>query len=161
MRPLTFILLAMVTLPSYAQQLTTRDVDSIATVIADQLIASKRADEVLVFNSGCIGCVRVNNECSCGDGYTITYLMWKEQNKTWLTQLNCCAHEQSIELNDSTIWGELSLNKNRIFNSKFNEDYISSHYRYWHIKILPTFPTELRMYDYYFAKNYKYQKHNE
>ena len=78
-----------------------------------------------------------------------------------MTQLNCCGNSDTRELNDSNLWDELSINKDRIFNSEFKEDYINVHNEFWYLKVLPTFPKEIRIYDYYFEEDHKYQNYNK
>lgn len=161
MRTLIIIVLSIIVFPTFGQKLAQWDIDSIGTLMATELLVNERTKEVFIFNSGCIGCEVINDQCSCFGGDSITYLIWKENNKVWLTELNCCAEAQTRELNDSKIWNEFTSNKERIFKSKFKEDYITVHNQYWYLKVLPTFPTELRIYDYYFEEDHKFQAHNK
>ncbi len=161
LRSLIIILLTIITYPANGQELTTWNVDSIGTSMAKELLEAKRTKEVLVFNSGCVGCEVIDDDCPCSDGYSMTYLIWKEQNKTWLTQLNCCANTETREFKDPNLWNELTINKDRIFSSEFKKDYIVSHVEFWYLKVLPTFPKELRIYDYYFDEGYAYRDYNK
>jgi hypothetical protein len=160
LRNLIIILLGFTAFPISGQELTTWDIDSIGTLKAHEILDAKRTNEVLIFNSGCVGCEVLYELCSCSDGHMKAYLIWRENHKTWLCQVNCCAEIETTELN-SNIWNDLQLNKDRIFKSDFKEDYFTSHYGFWNLKVLPTFPKELRIYDYYFDEGYKYQNYNE
>lgn len=161
MRNLVFILFAITAIPVFCQELTTWDVDSIGTLAANELLKADRANEVLILSSGCVGCEVIDDSCSCLDGYSITYLIWKENAKIWLTHVNCCADTETTELKDSGLWEELTLNKNRIFSSKFKEDYVTIHNGFWYLKVLPTFPNELQIYDYYFEEGHKFHIENK
>lgn len=159
---ITILVIAMIIVfPSFGQEFTTWQVDSIATIKANELLDENRTNEVLIFNSGCIGCEVLDEDCPCYDGYSMTYLIWEEESKVWFTQYDCCAHSETVELKPSYIWKEFQSNKKRIFKSKFKEDYFSIHNFFYYLKVLPNSQKKLRIYEHYFEDGHKFQNHNK
>lgn len=147
-------------LTGFPQDTTTEDVDSLATARALEILNSKRTSEVLIFNNGCVGCEVLNELCECFDGYSKTYLIWLEDNNTMVERIDCCLEFEIKQLKNNEIWQELQDNKNSIFNSEFNEDYFTSHFRFWYLELLPTIEGKHRIFDYYFDEGYEYKHHN-
>lgn len=160
MRNVIIAVLSVSAFQVFGQELTTWEVDSIGTLMANELLLSQRTNEVAVASSGCVGC-EVVGDCSCFDGYSTTYLLWEEKSKIWLTSVNCCKDVVTTELKNTDVWNDLKVNRTKIFGSKFKEDYIAIHHYFWLIKVLPNLPTELRTYDYYFEDYHKHHAWNK
>lgn len=160
MRYLSAIFLFFTSLTSFSQEVTTWDVDSLATHRAQEILNSNRTSEVLIFSMGCIGCEVLFELCECFDGYSKTYLIWIEENITKVERVDCCLEIESKQLSNNKIWRELQDNKNLIFNSEYKEDYLTSHYSFWKFELKPTLEGKHQIFDYYFDDAYEFREHN-
>lgn len=149
MKGILMTLLATINLSALGQDVTTWTLDSFAVSIADDLIESHRTDEVLIFQSGCIGCEVLDDKCECFDGHSFVYLIWLADEKIWSTEINCCLNIDEKELYDINLWKYFLANKHDIFDSVFKADIYWSHYDFWFLRSIPSHPKRLQYFNFH------------
>ena len=160
MRYLSVLLLLCTYLSCNAQESTTWDVDSLAKRRAQEILATNRTSDILVFNEGCIGCEVMYQLCECSDGYSNAYLIWQEGDTTMVERIDCCLQTYTKQLSDNKIWEALQSNKKAIFNSAYETEYDASHYSFWYLQLLPSMDRKHQIFDVYFDEKQSYQPNN-
>lgn len=145
---------------TFGQNITTWSLDSLAVLLANDLIESNQTNEVLIFQNGCIGCEVGNADCECFDGYSLVYLIWAADGKIWSTRINCCLKTEKNEFPNQKLWNEFEMHRQNIFTSRFKADVDWSHYGFWYLRSMPNHPQRLQIFDYYLDDDSPYQANN-
>ena len=154
------IMLLIVSGISNAQERTFETVDSLVNSYAQELLNNTNADNVLIYKTGCIGC-EIIGDCSCEIGSIKSYIFWKECDKSYVKEIGCCEISDKIEKDLDAVWRELDSKEEAIFDSKFETDKENAHYDFYEVKLIKKESAqEIKMSDFYFTADNKYQEQN-
>lgn len=145
---------------SNAQERTFETVNSMVNSFAQDLIKNPDADEILIYKTGCIGC-EIIGDCSCKIGHVRYFLFWKEIDKTYVKEINCCKTSVREQTDLEVVWEELAAKEEVIFGSEFKTEKKNVHYDFYEVKLMKKgSEKEIKMVDFYFNDDNKYQEHN-
>lgn len=146
---------------AHSQERVYLDVDSAATAQAKELIASKKATQVVVYQSGCVGCEVLREvDCGCDDDAT-AYLIWKEDSAYFKKKIGCCVNDEVIPFDNAALYENLVKDSTSVFSSKFKTDYEEIHHSYRKIVLFSTSgKREVYMGEFLFAQDNKYRQPN-
>ena len=145
---------------SNAQDRTFESVNMQAHSYALDLLKNEETEKILIYKTGCIGCP-ILNECKCSSGTIKSFLFWKEANKSYVIEINCCETTEKKETDIGAVWQELETNQEAIYNSKFKGKKKSSHYDFYEVKVISKESSQkIEMSDFYFDDDNKYHKQN-
>ncbi|NEM98955.1 hypothetical protein [Pontibacter burrus] len=146
---------------AYSQKRAYLDVDSVVTVQAQELIESKKAMHVIVYQSGCVGCEVLREvDCNCDDDAT-AYLIWKEDSAYFKKKVGCCVKDEILPFGNAALYENLVKDSTSVFSSKFKSDYVEIHHSYRKIMLFSTGEErEVYMEEFLFAKDNKYKQLN-
>lgn len=145
-----------------AQKITHLNVDSLAAAQAKQLITEKEVEQVLSYESGCLGCVYLREvACNCEDNGLNIHLVWVEGQKYFTKEIGCCVNDEVKEFGDPVLYKDLVSNKGEIFNSEFKAEYEEMHHGYNKLTLFSASgKQEVYMEDFLFAQDNEYKEHN-
>ena len=134
--------------------------DSLANVYGLELLKHDDISQVLIYQTGCIGC-EIIDDCDCQNKSKISILLWQDSGRSYMKRIDCCGM-QTNELTDlKGIWRELKGNKRQIFKSEFKWDIEEVHHSFYEIQLLEDNSIQkIQMADYYFNDYNKYQSWN-
>jgi hypothetical protein len=159
MRNILIYISFLFTIESFSQGINAYEIDSISISIGKDLIKDSFNQKVLIYQTGCVGCFS-NGSCRCIGSHLIPYIIWQTDTILRIKKLNCCKDETNYEiLASNNIWSEYD---SKLFNSKFNSSYYTSHAHFYSIILIDKKEVQkIEMFDYYFEENNKFKTQNE
>lgn len=145
---------------SNAQERTFQSVDSLVNSYAQDLLNNTSADKVLIYKIGCIGC-QIIGDCSCKSGNIKSFLLWKETDRSYIKEINCCETSDKKEVDLDIIWEELDGSEEVIFGSAFEAEKENVHYDFYDLNLIKKgLEKEIKMADFFFEPDNQCQKQN-
>jgi hypothetical protein len=137
------------------------NVDSLVTTQAKELITNKKVKQVLIYQSGCIGCeILREKNCGCYDDGA-AYMMWKEGSEYFKKKVVCCVKDEVHRFDNSNLYESIFKDSIAVFSSKFKTDYEEIHHGFSKITLVTADnKQEVYMEDFLFAQDNKYRQSN-
>jgi hypothetical protein len=159
---LLFFLLILSAGYANAQKRVYMNTDSLAVAQAKQLIADRRVEQVLIYESGFLGGVFLRKvDCNCEDSGTDTHLIWAEGQKYYTKEIGCCVEDVVKEFSEPRLFEEIVSNKSKLFGSQFKTEYEEIHHGFNKITLFSANgKQEVYMEDFLFTEDNKYREHN-
>ncbi|WP_266204151.1 hypothetical protein [Pontibacter kalidii] len=147
---------------AHGQEIIHLNIDSIAEAQSKHLITEKKAEQVLIYESGCLGCEFLREvDCNCEDSGSDIYLIWAEGGKYFTKRIGCCIEDVVKEFSNPTLFKEILSNKSKIFGSQFKTEYEEIHHGFEKLTLVSADrKQEIYIEDFLFAKDNKYREHN-